>query len=171
MDDLSRMLGTLGDTGSTGSLDPEKLGDLARAVQDEGGLDDLVGKLQGAGMGGTVDSWVGSGPNESIDPQRLGAALGEDEVQRLSARSGLDIASLLPLLAAFLPQIINMLTPNGQVPDGGLDQAAQQEMPDIAGMLGGLLGGASGSTGSASAAGLDDLLGGLGGTLGGDKGR
>jgi uncharacterized protein YidB (DUF937 family) len=171
MDDLSKMLGTIGDTGSTGGLDPTKLGDLAKAVQDEGGLDDLVGKLQGAGMGGTVDTWVGSGPNESIDPQRLGAALGDDEVQRLSAKSGLDIASLLPLLAAFLPQIINMLTPKGQVPDGGLNDAAQQQMPDLGGMLGGLLGGAAGSGGTAGDAGLDDLLGGLGGTLGGDKGR
>ena len=174
MDDLSRMLGTLGDTGSTGGLDQNKLGDLGRAVQDEGGLDDLVGKLQGSGMGGTVDSWVGSGPNESIDPQRLGAALGDDEVQRLSAKSGLDIASLLPLLAAFLPQIINMLTPKGQIPDGGLNEAAQQQMPDLGGMLGGLLGGTAGTAGSArtgSEAGLDDLLGGLGGMLGGDKGR
>ena len=45
MDDLSKMLGTLGDSGSTGGLDPDKLGNLAQAVQDEGGLDDLVGKL------------------------------------------------------------------------------------------------------------------------------
>jgi len=171
MDDLSKMLGTLGDSGSTGGLDPEKLGNLAQAVQDEGGLDDLVGKLQGAGMGGTVDTWVGDGPNETIDPQRLGAALGDDEVQRLSAKSGLDIASLLPLLAAFLPQIINMLTPKGQVPDGGLNQAAQQQMPDLGGLLGGLLGGTAASGGTGGDAGLDDLLGGLGGMLGGDKGR
>ena len=171
MDDLSKMLGTLSDSGSAGSLDPTKLGNLAQAVQDEGGLDDLVGKLQGAGMGGTVDTWVGSGPNESVDPQRLGAALGDDEVQRLSARSGLDIASLLPLLAAFLPQIINMLTPKGEVPDGGLNQAAQQQIPDIGGLLGGLLGGAAGGTGTGGNAGLDDLLSGLGGAGGADKGR
>ena len=171
MDDLSKMLGTLSDSGSAESLDPTKLGNLAQAVQDEGGLDDLVGKLQGAGMGGTVDTWVGSGPNESVDPQRLGAALGDDEVQRLSARSGLDIASLLPLLAAFLPQIINMLTPKGEVPDGGLNQAAQQQIPDIGGLLGGLLGGAAGGTGPGGNAGLDDLLSGLGGAGGGDKGR
>jgi uncharacterized protein YidB (DUF937 family) len=171
MDDLSKMLGTLSDSGSAESLDPTKLGNLAQAVQDEGGLDDLVGKLQGAGMGGTVDTWVGSGPNESVDPQRLGAALGDDEVQRLSARSGLDIASLLPLLAAFLPQIINMLTPKGEVPDGGLNQAAQQQIPDIGGLLGGLLGGAAGGTGTGGNAGLDDLLSGLGGAGGGDKGR
>ena len=102
----------------------------------------------------------------------LGAALGDDEVQRLAGKSGLDIGTLLPLLAAFLPQIINTLTPKGQVPDGGLNQAAQSGMPDIGGLLGGLLGGSGGQGGQAGggAAGLDDLLGGLGGMMGGGKG-
>jgi hypothetical protein len=112
-------------------------------------------------MGDAVDSWIGGGPNQQIDPQRLGAALGDDEVQRLSATSGLDITSLLPLLAAFLPQIINMLTPDGNVPDGGLNGAAHGGLGDLGGMLGGLLGGAGGTGG-----GIEDILGGM---LGGTK--
>lgn len=160
MDDLSGLMGNLG---SGGSPDAAKLGDLARAVQDEGGLDGLMGQLRGAGLGDAVDSWVGGGPNAAVDPQQLGAALGDDEVQRLSAKSGLDIGALLPLLAAFLPQIINMLTPDGKVPDGGLDQAAQGQAGDFGGLLGGLLGGGAG--------GGDDLAGMLGGMLGGNKGQ
>ncbi len=70
------------------------------------------------------------------------------------------------MLAAFLPQIIDMLTPGGQEPAGGL---TGQGMPDIGSILGGLTGGASGS-GTGGQAGLDDLLGGLGGILGGNKG-
>jgi hypothetical protein len=85
-------------------------------------------------------------------------------MQRLSAKSGLDIGALLPLLAAFLPQIINMLTPDGSVPDGGLNGAAQGGgLGDLGGMLGGLLGGAGGAGGVGGAGGLgglDDLLGG-----------
>ena len=159
MDDLSSLMGSLG---GEGGADLSKLPDLAKAVQDEGGLDTLVGKLQGAGMGDAVDSWVGGGPNAAIDPQQLGAALGPDEVQRLSSKSGLDIAALLPLLATFLPQIINMITPDGSVPDGGLNGAAQNQ--DLGGMLGGLLGGSG-------AAGGGDLSGMLGGLLGGNKGQ
>ncbi len=157
MDDLSSLLGNLG---GDGGVDPSQLGDLAKAVQDEGGLDSLIGKLQGAGMGDAVDSWIGGGPNAAVDPQQLGAALGTDEVQRLSSKSGLDIAALLPLLATFLPQIINMITPDGKVPDGGLNGAAQDQ--DLGGLLGGLLGGGGGS---------GDLAGMLGGMLGGNKGQ
>ncbi len=171
MDDLGSLLSSVsGEPG--GSVDVSKIQGLAGAVQDEGGLDALIGKLQGSGLGGQVDSWVGGGPNEPVDPQQLGAALGDDEVQRLSAKSGIDIGALLPLLAAFLPQIINMLTPQGKVPDGGLNGAADGGMSDLGGLLGGLVGGAGGAAGGAGGtAGLDDLLGGLGGMLGGNKGQ
>ena len=64
-----------------------------------------------------------------------------------------------------------MLTPQGKVPDGGLNQAAQGQMPDLGALLGGLMGGAGGTGGTGGAAGLDDLLGGLGGMLGGNKGQ
>ena len=163
MDDLSSLLG--GASGG-GSIDVDQLGNLASAVQDEGGLDGLIGKLQASGLNGEVDSWIGTGPNQSVDPQQLGAALGTDEVQRLSAKSGIDIAALLPLLAAFLPQIINMLTPQGQVPQGGLSQGGA---PDLGGLLGGLMGTAGGASGQT--AGIEDVLGGLGGLLGGNKGQ
>jgi hypothetical protein len=71
------------------------------------------------------------------------------------------------MLAAFLPQIIDMLTPDGNVPAGGLNGAASAVPGDIGGMLGGLLGGAGGPSGAGGA----DLAGMLGGLLGGDPPR
>ena len=173
MDDLSKLSQGIGgsagsDTGATG--DP--VSGLSGAIEQSGGLDGLLGQLRQNGLGNEVDSWVSTGPNQPVDPQRLGAALGPDTVQRLSSGSGLDIASLLPMLAAFLPQIIDMLTPDGNVPAGGLGGAGGG-MPDLGGMLGGLLGGAGGGgatgTGAAGGAGLDDLMGGMLG--GGPKDR
>ena len=84
------------------------------------------------------------------------------------------------MLAAFLPQIVNMLTPKGTVPDGGLDGAAAggaaSGIPDLGDLISGALGGgAATSRGGArkpvDAGGLDDVLGGLGGLLGGNEGR
>src|SRR5688572_24132052 len=171
MDDLSKRATSLGgvrDAGSTTSGDP--LTGLTGAIEQTGGLDGLVGKLRDGGLGSEVDSWVSTGTNHPVDPQRLGQALGPDTVQQLSKGSGIDIGSLLPLLAMFLPQIIDMLTPDGSTPSGGLDGAAGQGgLPDLGGLLGGLLGGSAGagSTGSTGtgtgAADLDDLLKGLGG--------
>lgn len=166
MDDLSNMSRGLGSAG--GADVGATMGDLAGAIDESGGLDGIVGRLRQGGLDDEVDSWVSTGENRQVDPQRLGDALGPETVQRLSNRSGLDIQSLLPLLAAFLPQLINMLTPNGRTPEGGLNDAlGSGGLGDLGGLLGGLMGGGGGGgTGN-----LDDLLGGLGGMVGGDKGR
>ena len=137
---------------------------LDQAIQQAGGLDGILGKLRAGGLGDEVDSWVSTGTNAPVEPDRLATALGPDTVQKLSAGSGLDIKQLLPLLAMFLPQIINALTPKGQVPSGGLNGATGGGLGDLGGMLGGLLGGGTGS-------GSPDLGGLLGGILGGDKPR
>ena len=166
MDDLSKLSQGLGSAG--GTQVGGTMGDLAGAIQETGGIDGLVDRLRQGGLGNEVDSWVSTGANQPVDPNRLGAALGPDTVQRLSTGTGLDMAALLPLLAAFLPQLINMLTPNGQTPAGGLDSAAGSGgLGDLGGLLGGLMGGGT----QGGAGGLEDLLKGLGGSSGDDAGR
>ena len=88
-------------------------------------------------------------------------------MRRLSGSTGFSIQALLPMLAAFLPQIIDMLTPDGSTPAGGLNDAAGGSMPDLGGLLGGLLGGSGGG----GQAGMPDLGGLLGGVLGGKDRR
>jgi uncharacterized protein YidB (DUF937 family) len=165
MDDLMKLVSDMGgEITADGAADPAAaLSGLQSAVQQEGGIDGLMSKLRAGGLGEQVDSWVSTGSIAPVQPAQLEHALGPDTVQHLSANSGLNIGQLLPLLAAFLPQIINMLTPNGSVPGGGLNQGG---MPDLGGLLGGLTGGGAGASGSG---GLDDVLGGLGGLLGGSK--
>src|SRR5262245_22981207 len=156
MDDLTKSASDqAGGVATAAGLDPAALAGLQGAIQQEGGLDGLMTKLRAGGLGGQVDSWVSSGENQPVQPEQLQQALGTDTVQRLSSGSGIDVMKLLPMLAAFLPQIINMLTPNGNVPAGGLNQAAGST--DITGMLGGLLGGAEGG----EAGGLGGILGGI----------
>jgi uncharacterized protein YidB (DUF937 family) len=171
MDDRSNMSGDTGlgatTSGEAASPDPAAaLAGLGPALQSAGGIDGVMDKLRGAGLGDKVDSWVSTQPNQQVEPAALGQALGPDTVQQMSTHTGLDVGQLLPLLAAALPQLVNMLTPNGNVPSGGLDQAAG---PNIGGLLGGLLGG-SGGTGSGSSE-LENVLGGLGGMLGGGGNR
>jgi uncharacterized protein YidB (DUF937 family) len=173
MDDLSKLSTGLGGAADPAVADPAALAGLNGAIQQAGGLDTIVGKLRQGGLENEVDSWISTGANDPVDPQRLGAALGPDTVQELSSGSGINVGSLLPILAMFLPQIIDMLTKNGSTPAGGLDEAAQSSMPDLGGLLGGVLGGVlgggagttgtAGSSGTAGTADLDDLLRGLGG--------
>ena len=179
MDDLAGMLNKLGDAGpgqpaggAPAAANPaEAVTGLASAIGQQGGIDGLLDQLRGAGYGDQVDSWIGTGDNQTIPPQQLGAALGDEKVQQLSASSGISIQQLLPLLAAFLPTIVNMLTPHGTTPAGGVNQAAANSGPDLGGMLGGVLGGLTGATGGGAggSGGLGDLGGLLGGMLGGSQ--
>lgn len=82
-----------------------------------GGLNELVQRFQQNGLGDVVQSWLGSGPNQSVAPDEVHQALGSQTVDRLSQRTGMGRGELLPLLAQALPVIIDRLTPNQRVPD------------------------------------------------------
>jgi uncharacterized protein YidB (DUF937 family) len=81
-----------------------------------GGLGDLIGKLTAGGAAPQVNSWVGPGTNQPIQPGQLGSALGQNTLNELSQRTGMSQQELLSQLAAVLPQFINHLTPNGRMP-------------------------------------------------------
>lgn len=137
--DLSNLLGDAAAEGA--QLDPNRLiGGVQEVFASKGGVEGLISSLRAGGLGGVVDSWVSTGANVPVEPQQLGAALGPDTVNQLSAKTGLSIETLLPLLAAFLPMIIDHLTPDGQIPQGG----AADGQPDIGDLLGGILGGGLG---------------------------
>ncbi len=131
-------------SGGAGGADPQRLtGAVSETFQSEGGVNGLLGKLRAGGLGGQVDSWVSDGPYEPVEPNRLGDALGPDTVNRISESSGLSPAMLLPLLAQFLPMIINHLTPGGKTPEGNASPSGN----DIGDVLGGILGGGGGGLG------------------------
>ncbi len=122
MDDLANLVSQLGGaTAGAGADDPGGGAERAPARRPAGGgLDGLVGKLRAAGLGDR--STPGSRPARTSRSIRSSSARRSDRTPSSGCRagSGIDIGSLLPMLAAFLPQIIDMLTPDGKEPAGGL---------------------------------------------------
>jgi uncharacterized protein YidB (DUF937 family) len=84
-----------------------------------GGLGDLLRQFQQSGHGEAASSWVGTGPNKQISPDDLGRALGADQIDALSAQSGLSRDELLAGLSRHLPDAIDHLTPDGRLPTEG----------------------------------------------------
>jgi uncharacterized protein YidB (DUF937 family) len=82
-----------------------------------GGLGDLLNQLQQKGLGDQADSWVSNGPNKEVSPGDLANALGADQIDQLSAQSGLSRDDLLQGLSQFLPDVVNHLTPDGRLPN------------------------------------------------------
>jgi uncharacterized protein YidB (DUF937 family) len=81
-----------------------------------GGLGDLLRQFQQNGHGDTANSWVSPGPNKQISPGDLASALGADQIDALSAQSGLSRDELLAGLSRHLPDVVNHLTPDGRLP-------------------------------------------------------
>lgn len=92
---------------------------LARA----GGVQGLVNTLQQGGLGEAVRSWVSTGANQAVNGQQLGKALaGTDagqHIEEMAQKLGVDPSQVLNELSQVLPQAIDHVTPNGQVPSGG----------------------------------------------------
>ena len=82
-----------------------------------GGLGDLLNQFQQKGQGDTANSWVSNGPNKQIAPGDLANALGADQIESLSAQSGLSRDELLSGLSKYLPDVVNHLTPDGRLPN------------------------------------------------------
>ncbi|MEZ5729916.1 MAG: YidB family protein [Burkholderiaceae bacterium] len=101
-----------------------------------GGLGDLLQRFQQAGMGDQIQSWIGTGQNQPIDANQIEQVFGSDTLGQLAGQAGVDRSQVSGQLADILPQVIDRVTPNGQVPEGGLG-----DMGSLMGMLGGLLGG------------------------------
>ena len=107
--------GSLGDV-LKGGLGGLLAGGAAGSVIS-GGLGDLLKQFQQNGQGDAANSWVSNGPNKQISPGDLANALGADQINALSAHSGLPRDELLAGLSQQLPEVINHLTPEGRLPN------------------------------------------------------
>jgi uncharacterized protein YidB (DUF937 family) len=86
-------------------------------LQKHGGVQGLVSEFERNGLGGTVRSWVSTGPNQPISPDQLQQALGPDLLQQLSQKTGMSVQDLSAKLAEVLPQAVDKMTPNGTIPN------------------------------------------------------
>jgi uncharacterized protein YidB (DUF937 family) len=96
----------------------------------QGGLGGLVSKFQQSGLDDVIASWISSGQNQPISAEQLRGALGDDTLGRLAQQAGMPRNDVLGPLAELLPQVVDRLTPQGQMPQGGLGNLA-----DLLGML------------------------------------
>lgn len=84
-----------------------------------GGLAGLAQRFTEGGMGNEVSSWVSTGQNLPISPQQIQAVIGNTPIQEMAGKFGLTPEQTSAAIASLLPQVIDKLTPNGSMPQGG----------------------------------------------------
>ncbi len=116
MDDLENKVSSGAMGGSTNPL----VGSLLQMIQNQpGGLQGLVQNFHEKGLGGLVQSWVTSGQNLPISGDQVNQVLGSDAVRQMAAKAGISPETASSALSTLLPQVVDKLTPNGQVPEHG----------------------------------------------------
>jgi len=84
-----------------------------------GGLSGLVQQFHDKGLGGLVSSWVGTGQNLPVSADQLQHVLGSEQVKEIAAKAGISPDMVTSHLSQLLPLLIDKMTPNGQMPQGG----------------------------------------------------
>jgi len=104
-------------SGGNGNL----LATIMQLVNDpkHGGLQGLVQPFQQGGLGEIVNSWVSTGHNLPISAEQITSVLGGSSLQDIAAKLGVSPDQAAGSLAEILPQAVDTLTPNGQIPQGG----------------------------------------------------
>lgn len=96
----------------------ELLSAVMALINQHGGVAGLLQKFQESGLGAQVASWIGSGANAVLSSEQLKSVLGADAIAQLAQHAGVAPDTASTSLAALLPQVIDHLTPNGQLPEG-----------------------------------------------------
>lgn len=85
-------------------------------IQQHGGLPGIISQLERGGLADQAGSWVGSGANMPITGSQVQQVLGSGSIGQIAQQLGLSPGDASNGLARMLPQIIDHLTPGGQVP-------------------------------------------------------
>lgn len=85
-------------------------------VNEQGGVQALLQKLQSGGLGDIISSWLSNQhENQAVSGEQLESALGTPAVSSLGQKLGIDTGSASSLLAEYLPKVIDALSPQGEV--------------------------------------------------------
>lgn len=119
LDTISSLFG--GKSGASSGIAGSLL-DLVGGGQG-GGLAGLVQTFQQNGLGKIVDSWVGTGQNLPVSAAQIQQVLGP-KIQSMAQQHGMSTDAVSQAVSQLLPNLVDQLTPNGKLPQGG-DALAQ----------------------------------------------
>ena len=85
-----------------------------------GGISGFIESFKNNRLGDIVSSWISTGENMPISADQILQTLGPDKIQKIAQKIGMSDEDLSQHLSQLLPQIIDKLTPNGNVPSSSI---------------------------------------------------
>ena len=118
-DILGSILGdqtTRGGFGGKGMLIAALIPMVLSWIKRNGGLSGALSKITGMGYETQARSWLSNNElNDNLDPNDISRLFDESEIQQVATHTGANEVEVRQGLAELLPEVMNQLTPNGNL--------------------------------------------------------
>ena len=107
-------------------------------IKRNGGLSGALSKITGMGYENQARSWMSNQEvNDNLDPNEINRLFDDSEIQQVAAHTGANEMEVRQGLAELLPEVMNQLTPNGNLDN---EPEANEEIEQIINQLSSRLG-------------------------------
>ena len=87
-------------------------------LQSQGGIEGIIKRFQESGLEGILKSWISTDEeNQPISANQVVEVVGQENMSQAAEKVGVSELDASNLLAEYLPKMVDILTPNGQLPD------------------------------------------------------
>ena len=87
-------------------------------LQSQGGIEGIIKRFQESGLEGILKSWISTDEkNQPISANQVVEVIGQENMSQAAQKVGVSELDASNVLAEYLPKMVDMLTPNGQLPD------------------------------------------------------
>ena len=87
-------------------------------LQSQGGIEGSIKRFQESGLEGILKSWISTDEkNQPISANQVVEVIGQENMSQAAEKVGVSELDASNVLAEYLPKMVDMLTPNGQLPD------------------------------------------------------
>ena len=87
-------------------------------LQSQGGIEGIIKRFQESGLEGILKSWISTDEeNHPISANQVVEVVGQENMSQAAQKVGVSEWDASNVLAEYLPKMVDMLTPNGQLPD------------------------------------------------------
>jgi uncharacterized protein YidB (DUF937 family) len=94
---------------------------VLQLLQQSGGLQGLLRQMQQSGHGDEAQSWIGTGQNRAIPPDVLSQIFGSGQLAQIAQQLGMSQDDASTHVAQALPDVVDRMTPQGNIPDASDD--------------------------------------------------
>jgi len=94
---------------------------ILQLLQQKGGLAGMLQQMQQSGYGDHAQSWIGTGQNQTLPADALSQIFGSGALEQIAQQFGMSHEEASNQVAQALPEVVNRMTPAGNVPADGDD--------------------------------------------------